>query len=308
MCVPPRLSSLLPLALALWAGERGWSAPATTELAARSKSGEPEKLFTSLPASQSGIDAINPIDTKHPLKRLYTSAFGGGGVAAGDFDADGRCDLYFVFGARENRLYLNKGDGSFVDDTETAGVSGGAAWGAGAASIDLDADGDGHDSDAHGGTDCDDSVSTTHPGSWDVGGDGVDSDCDGWDEIDTGSTYVDSYTGGGYTVYKLSLRHLPDGDAALWCQEACEAVDMVPVSCDPWGTTGGPVWGSTYDASAFGAVELPYFHYSCNVSGGITGLTGWDNIITYHNPYSDDRGVCERDCTIIINDRKYVAC
>ena len=142
MCVPPRLSSLLPLALALWAGERGWSAPATTELAARSKSGEPEKLFTSLPASQSGIDAINPIDTKHPLKRLYTSAFGGGGVAAGDFDADGRCDLYFVFGARENRLYRNKGDGRFVDDTETAGVSGGTAWGAGAASIDLDADGD----------------------------------------------------------------------------------------------------------------------------------------------------------------------
>ena len=99
-------------------------------------------------------------------------------------------------------------------------------------------------------------------------------------------------------MYKLSLRHLPDGDAALWYQEACEAVDMVPVSCDPWGTTGGPVWGSGYDASAFGAVELPYDHYSCNVSGGITSLTGWDNIITYHNPYSDDRGVCERGCTI----------
>jgi hypothetical protein len=99
-------------------------------------------------------------------------------------------------------------------------------------------------------------------------------------------------------VYKLSLRYLPDGDASSWYQEACAAVGMSTVSCDPWGTTGGPVWGSTYDASAFGAVELPYSHYSCNVSSGIMSLTGWDNIITYHNPYSDDRGVCEEGCTI----------
>ncbi|MFT5105850.1 MAG: hypothetical protein ACI9UA_001472 [Pseudoalteromonas tetraodonis] len=100
------------------------------------------KLFSELDRSVSGIDFINPIDTKHPLKRLYTSAFGGGGVAAGDIDGDRRPDLYFVSGARENRLYRNLGDGEFADVTAAAGVGGGDAWGGGAAMVDVDGDGD----------------------------------------------------------------------------------------------------------------------------------------------------------------------
>lgn len=99
-------------------------------------------LFTELDPQVTGVDFINPIDTDHPLKRLYTSGSAGAGVSAGDLDGDGRCDLYFVSGARENRLYRNLGGGRFSDITETAGVGGGAAWGTGAALVDIDADED----------------------------------------------------------------------------------------------------------------------------------------------------------------------
>ena len=164
---------------------------------------------------------------------------------------------------------------------------------------DFDADRDGHDWDgATGGDDCDDGDASVHPGASETGGDGVDSDCDGED----GPIYIDSYTGGGYTVYKMPRRALPGGDAAAWYQEACESVGLRTVSCDPWGTTGGPYWGEHYDASDFNAVELPYSHYSCNVSSGIMSRTGWENIITYHNPYRDSRGVCEGGCGISGSD------
>jgi len=48
-------------------------------------------------------------------------AFGGGGVAAEDIDNDGWADILLVGGAG-NRLYRNRGDGSFRDVTEVAGL------------------------------------------------------------------------------------------------------------------------------------------------------------------------------------------
>lgn len=49
-------------------------------------------------------------------------AFQGSGVAAEDFDNDGHVDLLFLGGAG-NRLYRNRGDGSFLDVTERAGIA-----------------------------------------------------------------------------------------------------------------------------------------------------------------------------------------
>ena len=116
--------------------------PESRKLNPPSRSGDSKRLFKLLPPAQTGISSVNPIDTRHPLKRLYTSALGGGGVAAGDFDNDGNCDLYFVSGARENSLYLNQGDGSFKDISRTAGVSGATSWGSGVAAVDIDSDND----------------------------------------------------------------------------------------------------------------------------------------------------------------------
>jgi tetratricopeptide (TPR) repeat protein len=76
----------------------------------------------------------------------------GGGVALFDYDDDGWLDLYFVNGCplpfdrqsppRPNMLYRNRGDGTFEEVTERAGVAG-RGYGMGCAVGDFD--NDGHD-------------------------------------------------------------------------------------------------------------------------------------------------------------------
>jgi tetratricopeptide (TPR) repeat protein len=65
----------------------------------------------------------------------------GHGVAVGDFDNDGRPDL-FVTRWRAYALYRNRGDGTFEDVTAQAGLSGDRDWPTSAAFADLDGDGD----------------------------------------------------------------------------------------------------------------------------------------------------------------------
>jgi enediyne biosynthesis protein E4 len=72
------------------------------------------------------------------------AAFPGGyghGVAVGDYDNDGRPDL-FVTRWRAYALYHNKGHGRFEDVTATAGFGGARDWPTSAAWADLDNDGD----------------------------------------------------------------------------------------------------------------------------------------------------------------------
>ena len=69
----------------------------------------------------------------------------GMGVAVGDYDNDGRPDL-FVTSVNENKLFHNNGDGTFTDVTAKAGVSGGMfagkkMWSVGAAWLDYNNDG-----------------------------------------------------------------------------------------------------------------------------------------------------------------------
>jgi hypothetical protein len=65
----------------------------------------------------------------------------GQGVCAGDFDDDGREDL-FVSSYGKNALFRNNGDGTFTDTAERAGVADNRTrWGSGCAFLDYDRDG-----------------------------------------------------------------------------------------------------------------------------------------------------------------------
>jgi enediyne biosynthesis protein E4 len=70
-----------------------------------------------------------------------TSQGYGHGVAVGDYDRDGRDDL-FVTRWRSYALYRNRGDGTFEDVTTAAGLGGDRDWPTSAAFADLDNDGD----------------------------------------------------------------------------------------------------------------------------------------------------------------------
>ncbi len=67
------------------------------------------------------------------------------GVTTGDYDNDGRTDL-FVAGLRRSTLYRNKGDGTFADVTDAAGLGKpdakyGPMWAVAASFLDYDRDG-----------------------------------------------------------------------------------------------------------------------------------------------------------------------
>lgn len=138
--------------------------------------------------------------------------------------------------------------------------------------------------------DCNDFDAAINPANTELCGTGIDENCD--DVIETADFCLSVYHGGGQTVYMMAAETLPAGDAARWYQGICEAAGLRPVSCDP------TVWSPGYDASDFNAVVLDADHYGCNVSSGIRGRTGWNDILTFHQPYRDAQGVCQNGCTI----------
>ena len=96
--------------------------------------------FTLLSGQQTGIHFANSIDDR--LIASNNNFMQGSGVALGDFDGDGWCDLYFCAIDGTNALYRNLGGWKFQDVTIAAGV-GGAGWhSTGSAFVDVDGDGD----------------------------------------------------------------------------------------------------------------------------------------------------------------------
>ncbi|MFC3809069.1 VCBS repeat-containing protein [Lacihabitans lacunae] len=73
---------------------------------------------------------------------MYEYFYNGGGVATGDFNADGLVDIYFTSNMGENKLYKNLGNLKFEDITtqsKTAGRPG--PWKTGVNVVDINADG-----------------------------------------------------------------------------------------------------------------------------------------------------------------------
>jgi hypothetical protein len=74
--------------------------------------------------------------------RMLATAFTSSRAAIGDYDGDGRPDVYLTRRNAGNLLYRNTGDGRFEDVTKEAGVGAAGRWSTRASFADVDGDGD----------------------------------------------------------------------------------------------------------------------------------------------------------------------
>jgi len=100
------------------------------------------KRFEKLSPSRTGIQFSNTLTETPELNILnYLYFFNGAGVAAADFNNDNLVDLYFTSNQEADRLYLNQGDFTFLDITESAGIDNSGNWTTGVTHADVNNDG-----------------------------------------------------------------------------------------------------------------------------------------------------------------------
>ncbi len=103
---------------------------------------EADRLFSLLPPSVTNIDFNNQLTENEEFNIIeYLYFNNGAGVGAGDINNDGLIDLYFTSNQKSNKLYLNKGNLTFEDITDAAGVAGEGNWTTGVTMADVNGDG-----------------------------------------------------------------------------------------------------------------------------------------------------------------------
>ncbi len=85
------------------------------------------------------MNALHPTRAFNVFDYMYF--FNGGGIGAGDFNNDGRIDLFFAANQTQNKLYLNTGDLHFKDVTTEAGIPNDGTWSTGVSVVDINNDG-----------------------------------------------------------------------------------------------------------------------------------------------------------------------
>ncbi len=102
----------------------------------------PNKLFTLQEADDTGISFQNTLFDNPDFNILkYSYFYNGGGVAIGDINNDGLQDILFTGNMVKNRLYLNKGNFTFENITDKAGIADQQGWCTGATMTDINGDG-----------------------------------------------------------------------------------------------------------------------------------------------------------------------
>ena len=99
-------------------------------------------LFELIPAEHSGIDFTNEIIEDENLNILtFEYFYNGAGVGVGDFNKDGLQDIFFSSNMGRSRLYLNKGNFTFEDITDSSGINTLGKWATGVSIVDINQDG-----------------------------------------------------------------------------------------------------------------------------------------------------------------------
>ena len=103
---------------------------------------KPQPLFEVLEHNATGLDFTNkltPTQQFNVFKYMYY--YNGAGVGAGDFNNDGKIDLFFAANQGDNKLYLNQGNLHFKDVTTEARIPEDGGWSTGVSVVDINNDG-----------------------------------------------------------------------------------------------------------------------------------------------------------------------
>jgi hypothetical protein len=133
------------LAGALLAGAAAWAADPAGGIAERPLAPRPfprgKTMFVQLSPDETGVRTDNRFDDPRMWGELYQEFLMGSigtGVAIGDYDGDGRPDLFVVTKTDGFRLFRNLGGYKFEDVTDKAGVRGEhGVWNLGATFVDI---------------------------------------------------------------------------------------------------------------------------------------------------------------------------
>lgn len=132
---PPTAGLALLFALCLAAAGRAGDRSVALRIPAGDRVG-----FSRLPGDQTGVLFTNLLSEDRGLTNTIVN--NGSGLAAGDVDGDGWCDLYFCNLEGTNALYRNLGGWRFENIAARAGVACEGQYSTGTVLADVDGDGD----------------------------------------------------------------------------------------------------------------------------------------------------------------------
>lgn len=99
-------------------------------------------LFEKIESTASGINFVNRVvDTDQLNYFSYFHLYMGAGMAAGDLNNDGLPELFFNSNLEENKLYINKGDLKFEEQTAAAKIIDNSTFTTGVTMADVNNDG-----------------------------------------------------------------------------------------------------------------------------------------------------------------------
>jgi enediyne biosynthesis protein E4 len=130
---------LMSLGGSLLAADLQWEAGSYGRRAALPVRSQGAPGFTLMPASETGIHFTNVLSDARAAENQIR--LNGAGVALGDVDGDGLCDIYLCGLENHNVLYRNLGNWRFEDVTEASGVGCEGQYSTGATLADVDGDG-----------------------------------------------------------------------------------------------------------------------------------------------------------------------